>query len=298
MQVAGLLKNSFLIIAFFLFFGQTLDAQTSPDSSGFRWILLEVSDPTAGAKVQFRLTIPSDATNISWNFGDGNTSTELEPIHTYTSIDTFNVALNFTLLSDSTITRKVVTNSAFFIVKQDPSLINLATHKRIFQNPYLYSSSSNMRFEWTLDGVVIDNPENYPSIYYTFEIGGVYNVALKTWNNNDPTKSISFSRTVNISPVFGATKEVFQNIPNVFTPNGDNVHDFFEVPTSGTSRLKFMVYSRGGGLIYQQESNVIKWNGTNLNGKDLPEGIYYYILEDLDGRYENAKGFFYIFRGK
>jgi gliding motility-associated-like protein len=163
-----------------------------------------------------------------------------------------------------------------------------------------------MRFEWSIDGTVLDESYgfdntsfgHFPNIYYNFIDGGIKEVKLSAWNIADPTKITTYTVSVNIQPVFGATKEVFPNIPNVFTPNGDNIHDFFEVPTSGMSLLKFMVYSRGGGLIYQQESNVIKWNGTNLNGKDLPEGIYYYIIEDLDGRYENAKGFFYIFRGK
>lgn len=87
-------------------------------------------------------------------------------------------------------------------------------------------------------------------------------------------------------------------VPNVFTPNGDGVFDFFEVTTTGTSMLVFKVFTRTGALVYQTKTSFIRWDGKNENGKELPEGIYYYIIEDIYKNYENAKGFLYIFRGK
>jgi len=87
-------------------------------------------------------------------------------------------------------------------------------------------------------------------------------------------------------------------VPNVFTPNGDGVFDFFEVSTTGTSMLVFKVFTRTGALVYQTKASYIKWDGKNENGNELPEGIYYYIIEDIYKNYENAKGFLYIFRGK
>lgn len=285
-------------------------AELPRDTTGFIWKLLEVTDPTTTAKVQFIPRIPAEATNISWSFGDTKTSTELSPINEYniTTKDSFTVVLSFRVVTDSTITRVVRANSAFFVARQDSSL---ASYKKVLRSGFLYPDNDptllgNMRYEWSIDGIVLgdtvmfDNPTfgHYPNIYANFKVGGIYNVQLKVWNTATSANTIIYSRSINIQPVFGATKEKFPNIPNVFTPNGDSFHDFFEVPTSGTSRLKFMVYSRTGALLYLQETNIIKWNGTNQNGKDLPEGIYYYVIEDLDSKYENAKGFFYIFRGK
>lgn len=310
MQKAGLFKSSLLILSLCFFSGKVMIAQTIPDTLGFNYKLLEVVDPSTEAKLQFTPLI-SSAIITSWNFGDGSTSTEKNPSHSFNIIakDTFTVTLRFTLnAKDSTITRKVVANSAFFIVKQDSSLMNLASYKRIFRSSFMFRENDptligNMRFEWSVNGDVLadvsfeNSHGQYPNIYYTFEQGGINTVTLKTWNIADPTKTSSFTRLIDIQPTF-ATKEILQNIPNVFTPNGDQIHDYFEVPTSGTSRLKFMVYSRTGALTYQQEANIIKWDGKTQNGRDLPEGIYFYIIEDQDGYYENAKGFFYIFRGK
>jgi len=105
-----------------------------------------------------------------------------------------------------------------------------------------------------------------------------------------------YSDTITVEPTFGSDKLNFENIPNVITPNGDSINDYFEVVTSGTSRLSFKVFTRSGQLVYQHEANVVKWDGKNYYGKDLPEGIYYFILDDLDGKYNSAKGFFYIYR--
>lgn len=95
-----------------------------------------------------------------------------------------------------------------------------------------------------------------------------------------------------------ALTEQLASIPNVFTPNGDGVNDVFEVASNGTSRFRLRILSRSGGLIFQDESTKIYWNGRNEQDIELPDGIYYYIIEDLTEFYEPATGFVYIYRGK
>jgi len=184
-----------------------------------------------------------------------------------------------------------------------------ASYVRILKSAFRFPENDpallgNMRFEWTINSDVVSDVDftdalnyQYPNIRHTFVDGGDNTVTLKAWNKNLPNNFITFTRTINIIPDF-TTKVKLDSIPNVFTPNGDNVYDYFEVQTSGLSRLVLKVFTRTGALIYQNQANFIKWDGRNDNGKDLPEGIYYYIIEDLDGKYENAKGFVYIFRGK
>jgi len=137
---------------------------------------------------------------------------------------------------------------------------------------------------------------DYPNVYHTFSDGGKYLVSLKVHHISNVANTAEYSDTITVEPTFGADKLNFENIPNVITPNGDSINDYFEVVTSGTSRLSFKVFTRSGQLVYQHEANVVKWDGKNYYGKDLPEGIYYFILDDLDGKYNSAKGFFYIYR--
>ncbi|NVO11357.1 MAG: gliding motility-associated C-terminal domain-containing protein [Bacteroidales bacterium] len=308
MQKAGFRRITILVLMVCFSISNALIAQTAADTLGFKWKLLEVVDPTAGAKVQFTPLIPAPSEFTSWNFGDGSTSTtDSIAIHSYTTVDTFNVSFNFKINSkDSTITRKVFANSAAFYDRLDTN--TKATYVRIFRSAFLFPQNdklllANMRFEWSVNGNILsdnnfDSPfGQYPNIRYTFENGGVNTVTLKAWNILNPIKTITFTRQFDILPNPITGKAQFTNVPNVFTPNGDNIFDFFEVSTNGLSRLVFKVFSRSGSLVYQNQSYYIKWDGKNDNGKDLPEGIYYYIIEDLDGFYENTKGFVYIFRG-
>jgi gliding motility-associated-like protein len=86
-------------------------------------------------------------------------------------------------------------------------------------------------------------------------------------------------------------------IPNVFTPNGDQVNDYFEVETDGTTVYEFSVFTRTGTRIYHSKSPRIFWDGSSLDGKELKEGIYYYIIEEQGGTTPFDKaGFMYLFR--
>jgi gliding motility-associated-like protein len=307
MQKTGLFRIPFLVLMLCFGSSRVLLAQT--DTLGFTCTLLEVSDPTVEGLVKFNLLIPSTATNKSWDFGDTNTSTLDNPTNSYdiTTKDTFTVRLSFKLNSiDSTVKRKICANPAFFIERLDSS--TKATYVRILRSAFDFAHNDPgdqgaMRFEWTINDNPVTNIDyptatdgQLPNIRYTFENSGANKVVLKAWNTADPLKFNTYTRIINILPDFST--KVKLNVPNVFTPNGDKIHDFFEVETSGISRLVLKVFTRTGALVYQKQATFIKWDGKNDNGKDLPEGIYYYIIEDLDKKYENAKGFFYIFRGK
>jgi len=86
-------------------------------------------------------------------------------------------------------------------------------------------------------------------------------------------------------------------IPNVFTPNGDQVNDYFEVTTDGVNVYEFTVFTRAGTRIYHSLSPRIFWDGNSLDGKELSDGIYYYVIEEQGGGspFETA-GFMYLFR--
>lgn len=68
-------------------------------------------------------------------------------------------------------------------------------------------------------------------------------------------------------------------IPNVFTPNGDNVNDTFTV--SGISGSWAMhIYDRWGNLIFATEQvSTVGWDGFNILGVEAVTGVYFYILQ-------------------
>ena len=73
-------------------------------------------------------------------------------------------------------------------------------------------------------------------------------------------------------------------IPNVFSPNGDGVNDFFEIKSNhfDISVNRFRVFDRWGNGVYSQEnvllSELLPWNGL-FGDEEVNDGVFVYLLE-------------------
>ena len=85
-------------------------------------------------------------------------------------------------------------------------------------------------------------------------------------------------------------------INNGFSPNGDGENDTFFI--NGLELYPdnhLLVFNRWGNVVFETDSYTNDWGGVNLEGKALPDGTYYYIL-DLGNGDEPYAGFVLIFR--
>ena len=92
------------------------------------------------------------------------------------------------------------------------------------------------------------------------------------------------------------------DLPNVFTPNGDNTHDTF-TPRNNRfiESVNLEVYNRWGQLVFETNDPKIDWDGTNFSGKQLADGVYYYtceVFEEGGGIRDLLKGNIHILRSK
>jgi len=83
-------------------------------------------------------------------------------------------------------------------------------------------------------------------------------------------------------------------VPNVFTPNGDNVNDLFFLKATNLSNVEISIYDRWGHLVYSlsTDKGQVAWDGKNQAGKELAEGVYFYTLKATgkDGMEYEKKG--------
>ena len=87
-------------------------------------------------------------------------------------------------------------------------------------------------------------------------------------------------------------------MPSSFTPNGDNLNDFFEVFHSETVTLgNVKVYDRWGQEMYRSESLDAKWDG-KISGKPVMSGMYYFVVNYYlkDKYFETLQGPLLIYR--
>ena len=74
-------------------------------------------------------------------------------------------------------------------------------------------------------------------------------------------------------------------LPNVFTPNGDNANDFYiPIAQRFIDRVDMQIFNRWGGLVHTNSLPQLNWNGTNLDGQDLEEGVYFYVCKVYENR--------------
>jgi len=91
------------------------------------------------------------------------------------------------------------------------------------------------------------------------------------------------------------TKEVYLLFyPNYFTPNGDNVHETWQIyNTDKEPNNVICVFNRYGKLITQFKASSQGWDGT-LNGNPLPASDYWFVLNRQNGK--QYKGHFTLKR--
>lgn len=81
---------------------------------------------------------------------------------------------------------------------------------------------------------------------------------------------------------------IFQQVyalsyPNFFTPNGDGIHDYWNVRYSSYEpNLKVVIYDRYGKIIKSLRGSDFGWDGT-YNGKLVPSTDYWFVVTRTDG---------------
>ncbi|MFH2142459.1 MAG: gliding motility-associated C-terminal domain-containing protein [Bacteroidota bacterium] len=75
-------------------------------------------------------------------------------------------------------------------------------------------------------------------------------------------------------------------LPNIFTPNGDNLNDIYKPgPYRFVQKVDMKIYDRWGVLIFETEDPDINWDGRyHENNKIVVDGIYYYLCDVYEYR--------------
>ena len=83
----------------------------------------------------------------------------------------------------------------------------------------------------------------------------------------------------------------FYEIPNVFTPNGDDFNDWLVAKTSAlVEKVEFRLFNRAGVLVFSTTEPKLNWDGT-YKGKVVPAGVYYYDCEVFERRITGLEQF-------
>ena len=123
--------------------------------------------------------------------------------------------------------------------------------------------------------VTINDPFTYTYTHNfldsTYTMAGCYAItALDTFLNESPISNrVCVDNCSNYE------------LPNVFTPNNDNIQDLYQpLPYRFVEKVDMKIYNRWGGLVFETEDPDLNWDGTHMESKTkVPSGVYYYVCD-------------------
>lgn len=217
-----------------------------------------------GEPIIFTQTTTSNINSWTWYFGDGEVAVnELNPTHTYSDAGNYTVRFTGDFFACSTDTLDVAQN---VVVNPYPQ-VNLGADTALcpgLTNSILLADINNSAaiYRWSNGSIANSITVSEPGLYWV-----------------EATTPGSTCSTVD--SIFIA-RDCYINIPNVFSPDGDGLNDFFlprEILSAGLKSFRMILFNRWGEKIF--ETNSIDgrgWDG-KYNGVPQPMGVYVYSID-------------------
>jgi gliding motility-associated-like protein len=106
----------------------------------------------------------------------------------------------------------------------------------------------------------------------------------KIVNRNKPNEIIRSNNSVKeeTKPALAKTASL-DNVPNVFSPDGDRINDELFIEYTGElNDFSVIVLDKNNKTIYSSQDPNFSWNGIMMNGDLAPKGDYMYVITARD----------------
>lgn len=154
-----------------------------------------------------------------------------------------------------------------------------------FQNT---STGNNVDYSWNFGDGNHDNNNNNLNVSHQYTFPGTFPSTLIGTSNDGCVDSAHV--LIVVTP-----PNMEYSIPNVFTPNGDNSNEYFELmDPKYISSINVSIFNRWGLKVYESSDVNFKWNGKqNGKGNTCSDGTYFYklILTGNNGQVKQEDGF-------
>jgi PKD repeat protein len=228
-----------------------------------------------------------NATNAKWDFGDGNSSTELNPRHTFTKAGKYRVTLN---ISDNE-GHEAKHSKEINVMDRPQAAMEIEMDGSGNSKAVIFKSISKggTNYIWDFGDNSGAEGENAKHTYSDF---GIYYVTLVA------TAANGCKDTARLNNNF-VDKDYELNFPFNFRPNtegpgndgyyksaGSETYIFYP-KNFGAQKYELKVYAPSGALVFSTNDISQGWNGY-IKGRLVPAGVYLY---ESKGTYPNGKPF-------
>ena len=231
----------------------------------------------APAEVGFRQGsgVITDEYDVFWDFGDGTTSSQLDPDYRYAEPGQYNIYVS--ALSPFGCFVDTQLQGGLVLLESPTASFELPTEPVVIRDPVvqLFDASEHaVSWQWDVGGFYASREED-PVV--VFPDTGLYDIDLVVSHLSGCFDSVR--QQLRVLPY--AT----YHLPNAFSPNGDGDNEGFRGVgyTELLRDFRMQIFSRWGELVFETDDVNASWDGKLArNGGDAQQGVYLYVVTFAD----------------
>ncbi|MBS1600338.1 MAG: PKD domain-containing protein [Bacteroidetes bacterium] len=218
-----------------------------------------------------------------WDFGDGTTSTDVNPVHLYNDTGVYKIKL---IAVDTSTCNKIDSTTVTISVHSKPTAA--FTNQPIpaeYNKPttFFNGSSGANHFIWYFGDDDSTAKSTMDTVIHQYRSTSTYNACLVAINQFGCTDTVCHPVESLINPLL--------DVPNAFTPGRFGQNSTIRVQGFGIATMIFRIYNRWGQVVFETNDQNIGWDGT-FKGNPQPMDVYTYTLEAtyFDGKKTTKAG--------
>jgi gliding motility-associated-like protein len=205
-----------------------------------------------------------------WDFGDGNTSTDMNPVHEFANAGTYTVKL---IVVDSNTCNIIDSTTISITVNARPAAEFSTTPIPVTENTpttFYNLSTGGARYKWLFGDDDSTIRTTTDTVMHQYNATGTYTPCLITYNQFECPDTACHTVQAIVRPLL--------DVPNAFTPGRGGKNSVVMVEGFGIGRMTWRIYNRWGQLIFESSNRKTGWDGT-YKGQPQPMDVYAYTLD-------------------
>uniref|UniRef100_UPI0032172363 PKD domain-containing protein n=1 Tax=uncultured Draconibacterium sp. TaxID=1573823 RepID=UPI0032172363 len=263
----------------------TQDVKVKPDII----VSTENTEGCSPLTVNFSANTNKPARIYSWDFSDGSSSDEQNPLHTFInendSMQLYSAQL--TVHSDDGCENTAVYEDLVGVYPVPVSGFEPDSYEVLITDPevtFTNTSRAATSFRWDFGDSTSVLDEINP--LHRYDAMDIYPVTLESMNDFGCVDSIMKPISVSFDKLFP---------PNAFSPNANSEEDReFRIYSEGVADdgYQLLIFNRWGEIIFESSSQEIGWDGKMKNANFAPAGVYTWVVQyaDFTGKKHNQQG--------
>jgi len=219
-----------------------------------------------------------------WTFGDGTTSTEINPSHLYATPGRYTVTL--LAIDPNTCNRRDSIQLNIQVYGKPTAAFTTAPQPPTVNTPITFTNEASadaVRFKYFFgDGDSVFTITRAP-IQHEYNTTGAFDACQVAINQIGCTDTVCHSVRTLIEPAI--------DVPNAFTPRSGDANSVVYARGYGIAKMKFTIWNRWGQKVFESNGKENGWDG-KYKGVLQPMDVYAYTLDVqfTDGTKATKKG--------